>query len=165
MGMLLSSTPLWLGMTEGRLSRVRRSSLWSTYRVRKAARCLIIPPTTTTTTLPPRAPSFPLYHPFHLTMTNPICSLSKNCRLPLLSVPPLSFLTQRSSSHLSFTPPRSWSAQRDTWPGERGMAGKGKATGSPCGRTHEVYFLILDWQRRQRDLIVNGYKIDQSANK
>lgn len=97
--------------------------------------------TTTTATLPPRAPSFPLYHPLHLTMTNPICSLSKNRRLPLLSgPPPLSFLTQRSSSHLSFTPPQSWSAQRDTLslPGlaggeVRGMAGKGKATGSPCG--------------------------------
>lgn len=129
--MLLSSTPLWSGMTEGRLSRVRRGSLWSTYGVREAARCLVIPPTitttTTTTTLPPRAPSFPLYHPLHLTMTNPICSLSKNRRLPLLSVPPLSFLTQRSSSHLSFTPPRSWSAQRDTLslPGLAGGAGDG----------------------------------------
>lgn len=127
--MLLSSTPLQSGMTERRLLRVRRSSLWSTYGVHKAARCLVIPPTTTTTTttLPPRAPSFPLYHSLHLTMTNPICSLSKNRRLPLLSIPPLSFLTQRSSSHLSFTPLRSWSAQRDTLslPGLAGGVGDG----------------------------------------
>lgn len=44
MGTLLSSTPLRSGMTEGRLLRVRRGGLWSTYGVREAARCLVIPP-------------------------------------------------------------------------------------------------------------------------
>lgn len=55
MGMLLSSTPLRSGMTEGRLSRVRRGSLWSTYGVREAARRLVIPPQPS----PPPPPPLP----------------------------------------------------------------------------------------------------------
>lgn len=82
----------------------RGESLWSAYRVPEAARCLVI--------LLPPLPSFPFYLSLHLTMTNPICSLSKATGY-LCYFPPPSFLTQWSSSHLSFTLPRSWSAPRD----------------------------------------------------
>lgn len=62
----------------------RGESLWSAYRVPEAARCLVI--------LLPPLPSFPFYLPLHLTMTNPICSLSKatgylSLFFPLLSYP------------------------------------------------------------------------------
>lgn len=121
-GMLLSSAPLWWGMT-GREKRGNRREMRDTERGgcerwsgegRAAAGPVVILQGVKGCQRPcnPPAPlpSYPLYHPLHLTMTNRICSLSKSHRLPLLI---FSFLTQWSSSHLSFTLPRSWSAHRD----------------------------------------------------
>lgn len=132
---LLSSAPLRWGMTEGRLSRARRSSLWSTYRVREAARCLVIPPTTTT------APPLPSH--FIIPSTSPWQTRSA--------------LYQRTAGYLSFPSPlfpflpsgphpichlhrlglgqlKGTRCRCQAWPGGLGgAAGKGKATGSPCG--------------------------------
>ncbi len=89
--MHLSSAPLWWGMT-GEKKKGNRREMRETegdeVEWRAATRPVVILQGVRgcqwPCNPPPPLPSFPLYHPLHLTMTNRICSLSKSHRLPLL---------------------------------------------------------------------------------